>query len=111
MFGLLAAAAFVPGACGPTTTTGSGRSGSSAVVDGLLTEVEGTSPTDVASFTLRTPEGRVLQFAIGRLDLSGDASPAGHLREHLATVEPVRVTYVTESDGSLVAIRLEDAPR
>jgi len=80
-----------------------------ATVDGVVTRVEGTSPTEVSSFVLRTDEGRLLDFSVGRLDLSGDAFPAGHLREHLATAQPVRVTYVADG-GTPLAIRLEDAP-
>ena len=78
-------------------------------VDGLVTLVEGTSPTDVMGFTLRTMDGRLIAFTIGRLDLTGDAFPAGHLREHIATAQPVRVTYVAAGSSPL-AIRLEDAP-
>ena len=80
-----------------------------ATVDGVVTRVEGTSPTDVRSFTLRTEDGRVLDFSVGRLDLDGEAFPAGHLREHLATAQPVRVTYAA-GGSTPVAIRLEDAP-
>ena len=34
---------------------------------------------------------------------------AGHLREHVATAQPIRVTYLAGGD-TFVAMRLEDAP-
>ena len=80
-----------------------------ATVDGVVTRVEGTSPTDVTTFTVRTVDGRLIDFSVARLDLTAGAFPAGHLREHLATAQPVRVTYV-EGASTRMAIRLEDAP-
>lgn len=87
-----------------------GPAGSPAIVDGVVTAVEGTSPTELTTFTLRTSDGRLVHFSVGQLDLSDDAFPAGHLREHLATAVPVRVTYVIGGGATPVAIRLEDAP-
>ena len=52
----------------------------------------------------------VLDFEVGRLDLSEGGLAAPHLREHLVSGEPIQVTYRTEADR-LVAIRYVDAPR
>ena len=105
--GALLLAVLVVGACaaGPTVAP----SLPAAFVDGVVTRVEGKSPTDVTAFTLHTEDGRLVDFSVGRLDLSGKAFPAGHLRDHLATAQPVRVIYLAGGDTP-VAIRLEDAP-
>ena len=63
--------------------------------------------TSVRSFTLRTNDGQELVFAVGKLDIGGDASPANHLREHLALAEPIQVDYQTEG-ADRVANRLTD---
>jgi hypothetical protein len=64
----------------------------------------------ITSFVLRTDSGAEVRFAVGELDVSGDAFPAVHLREHLATTQPVIVDFVTR-DGVLTAVRLVDDPR
>ena len=60
-------------------------------------------------FDLRTTDQGTLAFALGDLD-NGAEFPPGHLVEHQATAQPVRVWYRTE-DGERVAVRLEDAPK
>jgi hypothetical protein len=78
-------------------------------VVGIVVAVEGTSPAHVDRFTLRTRVGHLLVFEVGQLDLSSDAFPAAHLREHQASAEPVVVEYRVEG-GRHVATRLTDAP-
>jgi hypothetical protein len=75
---------------------------------GLVTAVEGSGPADVRQFTLRTDEGQILSFSILPGRLSATAFPAAHLREHLASVQKVRVRYVVES-GTFIPIDLADA--
>lgn len=76
---------------------------------GIVTDVEGTSVTDIQGFTLRTEGGEEMRFELGRLDLVGGAFPASHLREHMALAQPVAVAYRTEAER-LVVYRLTDAP-
>lgn len=84
---------------------GSGRQ----TVTGWVVGVESRSLTDVAGFTLRTQDGRVLEFRVGPLELDRGGFPAGHLREHLALSQPVVVAWRDEG-GQRIAVRLEDAP-
>lgn len=74
---------------------------------GVVIKVQGTSLTNVTGFTLRTPDGRQIDFLVGQLE-NGVAFPPGHLGEHVATAVPIVVTYRDESGGR-VAVRLEDA--
>jgi hypothetical protein len=74
---------------------------------GVVIEVESTSLTNVTGFTIRTPDGREVEFAVGQLE-NGVQFPPGHLSEHVATAVPILVTYRDEN-GARVAVRLEDA--
>jgi hypothetical protein len=101
-------------ACGPASTQVP-PSGSAAVsspepispVEGVITHVESAGLDRVSGFTLRTADGVLLDFMIGMLE-NGDEFPPGHLTEHQATSDPVRVFFTVEG-GVLVATRLEDA--
>ncbi len=73
---------------------------------GVVVDVESSSLTDVQGFTLRGSDGRETRYRIGRLE-NGDAFPPGHLVEHQATSEPVRVVWREDGTGR-VAVRLED---
>lgn len=81
----------------------------SQVVTGIVIAAVGPDATQVDRFTLRDDDGVVLDFEVGRLDLSEGGLAAPHLREHLVSGERIRVTYRTETDG-LVALRYVDAP-
>lgn len=74
---------------------------------GVVVAVDAVSLTNVRGFTIRTPDGRTVDFRVGRLE-NGAQFPPGHLAEHQATVVPISVTYRDEN-GEHVAIRLEDA--
>ena len=74
---------------------------------GIVSSIESEGLTNVRGFTLLTPDGRELEFAIGTLQ-NGTEFPPGHLAEHQALASPIRVWYRTEGDN-LVAFRLEDA--
>jgi hypothetical protein len=76
---------------------------------GTVTSVDGPNAAQVDVFTLRTPDGAEIEFAVGELRVDRDAFPAAHLSEHLVSLEPVRVQYV-ERDGRNVALRVSDAP-
>jgi hypothetical protein len=74
---------------------------------GIVVAVEATSLTDVERFSIRTSDGRTVDFRIGRLE-NAAAFPPGHLAEHKVSLVPVRVTYVLDG-GSNVAVLIEDA--
>jgi hypothetical protein len=74
---------------------------------GVVVAVDSAGLDQVAGFTLRDGAGRLIEFALGRLE-NGAEFPPGHLTEHMTTADPIRVWY-REVDGALVAFRLEDA--
>jgi len=80
--------------------------GATAVV-GVIVGVDAQGLDRVSGFTLRTTDQGTLAFVVGDLE-NGTEFPPGHLVEHQATAQPVRVWYRTEA-GERVAIRLEDA--
>lgn len=89
---------------GGTSGPGTDRS----VADGVIVRVESEGLDRVRGFTLRTSDGQTLEFELGTLE-RGAEFPPGHLAEHQATAQPVRVSYVTDGDTKL-AVRIEDAP-
>ena len=76
-------------------------------VEGVVVAVDSAGLADVRGFTLRRPGGELLEFRLGELE-NGDQFPPGHLAEHQATAQPVRVWYRMEGDERY-AVRLEDA--
>ncbi len=80
--------------------------GTTAVV-GAVVAVAGQGLGDVRGFTLRMVGGDLLVFDLRALE-NGAEFPPGHLAEHQATAEAVRVWYREEGQDRL-AIRLEDA--
>lgn len=79
-----------------------------ATAVGVIVGVKSEGLDKVTGFTLRTTDQGSLVFVIGDLE-NGAAFPPGHLVEHQATAQPVRVWYRTDGTTK-VAIRLEDAP-
>ncbi len=77
-------------------------------VAGVVLATEGSGPASVEEFTLRTADGRLYEFAIERLEVTGGGKPAAHLREHQIDGQPVVVEYKVE-DGRHVALRYQDA--
>lgn len=77
-------------------------------VDGVVVGVDSSGLANVSGFRLRTDDGRTLEFSVASL---GDAVefPPGHLAEHAANSERVRVWY-RDVGGRLAALWLEDAP-
>ena len=101
---LTGAAAFLLGGSGPRDP---GAPPDAASMVGVIVGVQAQGLTDVQGFTLRTADGTTVAFRIGNLE-NGDEFPPGHLVEHQATAQQVRVWYRAEGDLK-VAIRLEDA--
>ncbi|MEX1169359.1 MAG: hypothetical protein WEE50_04370 [Chloroflexota bacterium] len=105
---LVAIIAVTGGAAVLFSSHGVGGSGSRPSVSGVIVGVESEGVDRVRGFTLRTDEGVTMEFALGTLE-KGAEFPPGHLVEHQATAQPVRVWYVVEGDTRL-AVRIEDAP-
>jgi hypothetical protein len=78
------------------------------VETGVVVAVQATSLTDVKGFSIRTQDGRTVDFRVGNLE-NAVQFPPGHLAEHKVSLVPIRVTYIQEPSGP-VAVRLEDAP-
>ena len=95
---MLATIALLPGACGDALQQETG----------VVIDIESAALGQVDSFTLRTPDGRTIDFSTvdTRFDQAG--FPPQHLQEHRALAEPVRVTYQV-LDGVNHVVRLEDA--
>jgi hypothetical protein len=78
------------------------------VETGIVVAVEATSLTSVQGFSIRTSDGRTVDFRLGALE-DASAFPPGHLAEHRVSLVPIQVTYI-DRDGSHVAVTLVDAP-
>ncbi|MDO8484431.1 MAG: hypothetical protein Q7S35_05750 [Candidatus Limnocylindrales bacterium] len=85
-----------------------GGSANAPSLVGVIVGVRSEGLDKVRGFSLRTQDGATVPFSIGNLE-NGVAFPPGHLVEHQATAQPVRVWYRTEGETK-VAIRLEDTP-
>ena len=71
--------------------------------DGLVVEVQAASFLQIASFTLRTDDGTLVEMTV-----EGDVGMTqSHLREHMALGDPVSVT-ARHADGLTIATRIED---
>jgi hypothetical protein len=78
------------------------------VATGVVVSVEATGLTAVQGFSIRTPDGRTMDFRIVATE-NAAIFPPGHLAEHKVSLAPIRVTYV-ERGADLEAVRIEDAP-
>ena len=103
---LVLVVAFSVSACGRPAVSVAGGPPLSPVV-GVLVAVDSAGLADVRGFALRLVDGRVVDFKIGTLE-NGAEFPPGHLAEHLASSDPVRVFFRPETAG-LVVYRIEDA--
>lgn len=110
MAGLLVLVVASAGAVLLLNRTGSNPGGSANApsVVGVIVGVQSEGLDRVRSFDLRTEDGATLAFRVGDLE-NGVTFPPGHLVEHQATAQPVRVWYETAREEN-VAIRIEDAP-
>ncbi|NJD28448.1 MAG: hypothetical protein FIA92_09135 [Chloroflexi bacterium] len=100
--------AIVVAACGPGPSAQPGETPDvSSPVAGVIVAVDSAGLSDVRSFTLRTDSGFAFEFQVGPLE-NATEFPLGHLGEHLASSEPVRVWF-REEGGARVVYRIEDA--
>lgn len=76
---------------------------------GVIVAIDSAGLADVRGFTLRRSGGELIEFTLDELE-NGTAFPPGHLAEHQATAEPVRVWYRVDGDV-LHATWIDDAPR
>jgi hypothetical protein len=104
LLGVFGAAAVLLG--GSSTTPGGSANAPSVV--GVIVGLESEGLSQVRAFDLRIDGGAIEAFRIGQLE-NAATLPPGHLAEHQATAQPVKVWYETEGDVK-VAIRIEDAP-
>ena len=80
--------------------------GTELSVTGVVAGIESEGLDRVRSFSVRTDTGQIVQFEFGIVQNA--AFPPGHLAEHQATGQPVRVIYLQQGE-SKVAIRIDDA--
>ena len=78
------------------------------VETGVVVAVQATSLSSVRGFSIRTTDGRTVDFEVGTIE-NPTQFPPGHLAEHKVSLAPIRVTYV-DRDGAHTAVRLEDVP-
>jgi hypothetical protein len=78
------------------------------VETGVVVAVQATSLSNVQGFSIRTSDGRTVDFRVGTIENATQFAP-GHLAEHKVSLVPIRVTYI-QTSGGLEAVRLEDAP-
>ena len=96
---------------GESSVRDPGAPANATTVVGVIVGVRSEGLDQVKGFMLRTIDQGTLAFELGDLE-NGSEFPPGHLVEHQATGQPVRVWYRIEagpSGGANVAIRLEDA--
>jgi len=78
------------------------------VESGIVVAVQATSLSSVQGFSIRTVDGRTVDFRVGTIE-NASTFPVGHLSAHKVSLAPVLVTFV-DRDGAHVAVRIEDAP-
>jgi hypothetical protein len=102
LIAVAAAAAIVSRGSGPD------GSGAELSVTGVVAGIQSEGLDRVRSFSLRTDDGQTLEFDFGIVQNAAEFPP-GHLAEHQATGQPVRVFYLQQGE-SRVAVRIDDAP-
>jgi hypothetical protein len=107
ILGLLLLSALLVGCGGSASPSASGQPPRPSI-DGVVVGVDSTGLNKVTSFTLRDVDGGIHVFKLDRLENRAEFPP-GHLTEHQANADPVRV-YFTQVGDDVFAIRIEDDP-
>ena len=76
-------------------------------LSGVVIGVEGTIQS-IESFTVRLTDGTDATFRPVAGLLFDHTAPLSHIRDHLATGDPVKVEYETLPDGILSAVAVGD---
>lgn len=75
------------------------------VYQGLIVDMQAASFVQIASFTLRTDDGELIEMVC-----QGDVGiTPGHMRDHMALADPVSVPVRYEG-SKVIALRVDDAP-
>jgi hypothetical protein len=75
------------------------------VRQGLVVDMQPASFVQIASFTLRTDDGELIEMVC-----QGDVGiTPGHMRDHMALADPVAVTVKYEGDR-VIALHVDDVP-
>ncbi len=108
IIGITGGVAILLGGTGPGagSTGASGPPGTTEVV-GVIVGVDLAGLGTVRGFTLREAGGDLMDFGLAALENAAQFPP-GHLAEHQATAQPVRVWY-RDDGGVHLAIRVDDA--
>jgi hypothetical protein len=104
VLGLIVVAVVAVAVGAATVLGGPGRQ----VETGIVVSVEATGLSAVQGFSIRTTDGRTVDFRIVSIE-NASTFPPGHLAVHKVSLVPVRVTYVDRGGGH-EAVRIEDAP-
>ncbi len=96
-----------PSTSAPTSGSSSGGVIPASPITGVIVAVDSRGLDDVRGISLRTDEGTILIFDLREMRDTA-TFPLGHLAEHQATAESVRVSFRVE-DGVLVATAIDDA--
>jgi hypothetical protein len=102
-----AVAVLASGSSGAPGGAGSAPPSGASEAVGVIVAVDSAGLGSVRGFTLRQAGGDQLTFDLSALQ-DGARFPPGHLAEHQATAQPVRVWYRDEGTRHL-ALWLEDA--
>lgn len=91
----------------PATTTATSAPVEVTVI-GVVISVDGTLGA-TNSFTIRLEDGSDLTLVPADGLLFDGVSPVSHVRDHLVSGSPVRITYTTPAEGPFLAIEIGDA--
>jgi len=81
--------------------------GHSGTAEGIVIAVDGTL-AEISSFTLVLADGTNATFIPEAGMLFDGTAPLSHVRDHLASGDPVQVEYRTLEDGTRSALEVGD---
>jgi hypothetical protein len=96
----------VPGSPAPSGSGSGSLASVASPVEGIVVRIVATGLNEVQGFSILTLDGETIDFRMGPL-VNAEQFPPGHLSEHQATSDPVRV-YFEIDGGERVARRIDD---